>query len=498
MLKTKSVPLLALSLLSGCSLIPTYHQPALPVSSTYPVAGGGNAREAYDIGWKQFFKDPALQQLIGLGLANNRNLRVSVLNVEEAQAQYRFSRASLFPTINGNASFERTHTPADLSSATNFREYSLGAQAVSWELDLFGKIRSKAAAQQQLYLSKAATAKAASMALVAQIGAQYYTWQADREALQIAQDSEAADLHSLNLVQLELQNGVGTAMTVAQAQSTYDSAQTSVAQYQRQVAQDMDQLVLLVGTPLPEALVKQMEAVNGLSAEPALPRVPAGLPSELLTRRPDIQAAEHELLAANANIGAARAAFFPSITLTASGGIASPSLDSLFDSGHGSWAFEPQITLPIFTGGENIANLDIAKIEKKIQIADYQEAIQSAFHDVSNALSARQTYDTEVQAQQNLVDASTKYYNLAQMRFQAGVDSYLNVLVAQNTLLTAQLTLVNLQLAQQQNEITLYNALGGGWEAEVTSASVSLAKTPAAIAPAKPVPAGQPKPLTSG
>lgn len=489
MLKTKSVPLLALGLLSGCSFIPAYHQPPLPVSSTYPVTGvgEGNTPEASEIGWKQFFKDPALQQLISLGLANNQNLRVSVLNVEQAQAQYRFSRASLLPTINGDGSFERTHTPVSLNPKSDFREYSLGAQAVSWELDLFGKIRSQATAQQQLYLSKADTAAAASMALVAQIAAQYYTWQADREGLKISQGSEAADLHSLNLVQLELQNGVGTGMTVAQAQSIYDTAQGSVAQYQRQVAQDMDQLVLLVGTPLPASLVTQMEAVNGLSAEPALPRVPAGLPSQLLTRRPDIQAAEHALLSANANIGAARAAFFPSITLTASGGISSPSLSTLFDPGDGTWAFQPQITLPIFTGGQNIANLDIAKIEKKIQIANYQEAIQSAFHDVSNALSARQTYDEQVQAQQNLVTAGTQYYNLAQMRFQAGVDSYLNVLVAQDTLLTDQLDLVNLKLAQQQNEITLYNALGGGWEAE---------GTPAAEAPAKPAPAvAQPKPL---
>lgn len=466
MFKAKSAPLLMLGLLSGCSLIPAYQRPAMSVSPAYPVAGGGSGPAAAEIGWKQFFKDPALQQLITLGLANNRDLQVSLLNVEEAQAQYRLSRASLFPTINGNASFDRTHTPGNLSVEQDFREYSLGAQAVSWELDIFGKIRSKAAAERQLYLSKASTAKAAHMALVAQIGTQYYTWQADREALQIAQNTSAADLHSLNLLQLELQNGVATAMTVAQAQSTYDTAQTSVAQYQRQVAQDMDALVLLVGTSLPPNLVAKMEAMNGLSAEPPLPHVPAGLPSALLTRRPDIQAAEHALLAANANIGAARAAFFPSISLTATGGLASPSLDGLFTGGQGAWTFEPQITLPIFTGGENLANLDVAKIEKKIQIADYQKAIQSAFRDVADALSARQTYDTEVAAQQNLVAANTSYYNLAQMRFQAGVDSYLNVLVAQNNLLASKLALVNLQLAQQQNEITLYNALGGGWDAQ--------------------------------
>lgn len=493
MLKTKALPLLALGLLSSCSLIPAYHRPAMSVSSTYPLAGGGSGPAASGIGWKQFFKDPALQQLIALGIANNRDLQVSVLNVEKAQSQYQLSRASLFPSINGNASYERMHTPKDLSAAPNFREYSIGAEAVSWELDLFGKIRSKATAQRQLYLSQAATAKAARMALVAQIGSQFYTWLADREALQIAQSSAAADLHSLNLVQLELQNGIGTAMTVAQAQSTYDTAQSSVAQYQRQVEQDMNNLVLLIGTPLPPALVAQMEKVNGLSQEPALPRLPAGLPSELLTRRPDIQAAEHELLAANADIGAARAAFFPSITLTASGGTASPSLDRLFTAGQGAWSFEPQITIPIFTGGQNIANLDIAKIEKKIQIADYQKAIQSAFRDVANGLSARQTYDAEVQAQQNLVDADTRYYNLSQMRFQAGVDNYLNVLVAQNSLLSARLTLVNLQLAQQQNEITLYNALGGGWEAD---GKLTSASSPAPVA----APATQttPKPLQAG
>lgn len=471
MLKAKSAPLFMLALLSGCSFIPTYHRPAMSVPTSYPVAADLHGTAAYNIGWAQFFKDPALQQLISLGLENNRDLRVSVLNVEEAQAQYHVSRASLFPTINGDASFERTHTPTNISEDANFREYGLSAQAVSWELDLFGQLRSKAAAQRQLYLSQAATAKAAHMALVAQIGSQYYTWQADRESLKIAQDAAAADLHSLNLVQLELTHGIGTAMTVAQAQSTYDTAQTSVAQYQRQVAQDMDQLVLLVGAPIPAPLLAKMESVNGLQAEPELAEIPAGLPSELLTRRPDILAAEHALLAANANVGAARSAFFPSITLTASGGLASPTLDGLFTSGQGSWAFQPHIDIPIFTGGENIANLDIAHIEKKIQIADYQKAIQSAFRDVADGLSARQTYDSEVKSQQDLVDANDRYYTLAKMRFDNGVDNYLNVLIAQNALLSARLTLVSLQLAQRQTEINLYNALGGGWNEKI------LAKT---------------------
>ncbi|MDE2390625.1 MAG: efflux transporter outer membrane subunit, partial [Rhodospirillales bacterium] len=237
----------------------------------------------------------------------------------------------------------------------------------------------------------------------------------------------------------------------------------------RQTAQDMDELVLLAGAPLPAALVRKMDAVSQLSNEPPLPRVPAGLPSDLLTRRPDIRAAEHELLAANANIGAARAAFFPSISLTANGGVASSSLSSLFSGGTTAWLFEPQITLPIFTGGANLANLDLAKLEKQAQIANYEATIQSAFHDVSDALVARQTYVDQVQAEQNLVAADTRYYTLAQMRFNAGIDNYLNVLLAQDSLLSARLTLVSLQLAQQQNEITLYKALGGGWQANGAS-----------------------------
>ncbi|MGE4482090.1 efflux transporter outer membrane subunit [Acidocella sp.] len=503
----KPASALLLSLLSGCSLIPAYHRPALPVTNQYPVTTSTSGQPAADIGWEQFFKDPALQKLIALSLANNRDLRVSVLDVEEAQAQYRVDRASLFPTIEGNAYQDVTRTPANLSSSGNAvtaHEYSLGAQAVSWELDLFGKIRSKAESARQTYLSDAQTAVSARIALVAEVASEYYAWQADRESLQIAQETAASAQKSLHLTALELSHGTTTAMDVAQAQSTYDTAKADIAQYQRQVAQDLDQLVLLAGAPIPRTLLKQMEDTDGLAAEPALPRVPAGLPSDLLTRRPDIRAAEHLLLAANANIGAARAAFFPSISLTASGGVASNSLSSLFDGGQGSWMFEPQITVPIFTAGANIANLDIAKIEKRIEIANYEKAIQSAFHDVSDALTARQTYDDQVSAQTDLVAADSRYYQLADMRFKAGIDNYLNVLVAQDSLLSARLTLVSLKLVQQQNEITLYKALGGGWQAQSTPPVPTAAGTSAnaagkATSPApKPVSASsKPIPLTA-
>lgn len=464
----KTAPLL-LALLSGCTLIPAYQRPALPVAAQWPASAGaaGSGPAASDIGWRDFFPDPALQGLIALSLANNRDLRVAMLNVDQAQAQYRVDRASLFPTVDATGTMEAGRTPANLSSTgmvSNYHEYGLGVGAVSWELDLFGKIRSQAKAAQETYLSDTDTALSTRISLVAQISSEYYTWLADRESLQIAQDTAAAQQQLLQLTQLSLSHGVGTAMDVAQAQTTVNSAQASVEQYTRQVAQDMDELVLLAGAPIPDALLQQMNAVSGLDASPQLPAVPAGLPSDLLERRPDVRAAEHTLLAANANIGAARAAFFPSIDLTANAGKASTALNSLFGAGQGSWLFEPEITLPIFTGGENLANLDIAKIEKRIEIANYEKSIQSAFHDAADALNARGTYVAQVQAEQNLVDANSEYFRLATMRFQSGTDNYLNVLIAENSLLNSRLTLVALKLAAQQNDITLYKALGGGWQ----------------------------------
>ena len=471
---TQAAPLAAL-LLAGCTLIPAYQRPALPVANTWPAPAGAGAMPAADIGWQDMFQDAALRGLITLSLGNNRNLRVAVLNIQAAEAQYRIDRASLFPSVDATASMNAYHTPAEVTGAaasTNFREFSLGAGAVAWELDLFGKLRSKAEQARQLYLDDADTATAAQISLVAQVAGEYETWLADRESEQIAADSVAADQRNLQLVSLEAAHGEANAMDVAQAQTALDAAQTSVAQYQRAAAQDMDALVLLAGAPIPPALLARMQAVNGLDAEPPIPPVPAGLPSDLLVRRPDIRAAEHALLAANANIGAARAAFFPSISLTANGGTASHTLSDLFAPGSGAWSFAPQITLPIFTAGANFAALDQAKIEKRIEVANYEAAIQSAFHDVSDALNARASYDTQLAAQQNLVDADTRFLSLAQMRFQAGIDSYLNVLTAQNQLLTARLGYVSVKLAAMQNNITLYKALGGGWQ-ETSQASTA-------------------------
>ena len=463
-----------LASLTACSFIPNYQRPALPVTNSYPsgpasapVAGKTESLAAADLGWREFFTDPVTAQLIAFSLANNRDLRVAALNVEVASAQYGVDRASLFPTIDGTAGLERSTTPGDVTGepgTANIRDYSLGISTVSWELDLFGKIRSNARASYEDFLSDAETRESTQTSLISSVDAEYLTWLADRDSLAIAQDTVAAQQSSVQLTELENSTGTGTALDVAEAQTTLFSAEASEARYSRQIAEDMDEIVLLAGAPMPAPLLAQMAAVKGLGAVPPFPVLPAGLPSDLLERRPDIRAAVHTLLAANASIGAARAAFFPSISLTANDGTASDHLGGLFGAMSGAWLFEPEISVPIFAGGENRANLDIANTNKKIEIADYEKTIQSAFHDVADALAARSTYQAQLGAEADLVGADQSYYNLANMRFKAGVDSYLNVLVARNALFSAQLTLVSLQLSSMQNDVTLYKALGGGWE----------------------------------
>lgn len=461
------IPLLAI-MLAGCSLIPAYLRPALPVSSAWPMATPRGAI-ATDIPWRGFFTDSAMQNLTALSLANNRDLRVAVLNVAVAQAQYRVERASLSPAIDANADYSRSRIPAGFSAAPNavtVSEYSLGVGTISWELDLFGRIRSQAQAAQETAQADADTSYAAQISLIAEINSEYLTWLADRDSLAIAQTTAETQADSLRLIQMDLNGGIGTALDVAQAQSTLYTAQVRIAQYTGLVAQDMDELVLLAGAPIPDSLLAQMNAETGLDAVPAFPELGAGLPADLLQRRPDILSAEYNLLAANANIGAARAAFFPEITLTASGGVESTGLSSLFDAAHGDWLFAPSLSLPIFNAGQNFANLDIAKLQKRIEIATYESTIQSAFHDTADALSARATYQDELVAQQLLVGADTRNDQLSEMLFRAGTDGYLSVLVAQDALLSARLALVGVKLAALQNTITLYKSFGGGWQSE--------------------------------
>jgi len=469
-------PLLAS--LAGCSLIPDYKRPALPVATAYPPgfaetpAAGQEA--APDVGWRDFVADPVMGDLIAFSLVNNRDLRVAIENVEAAEATYRSDRASLFPTIDATTSGEFERIPpggSGLSSPEHINAYALGLSAASYELDVFGKIRSQAAQAHEQFLSDAETRESTHISLVAQMAAEYLTWLADRDSIKVSADTAKAAQRSYDLQKMTTDRGEGTALNVAESEITLRTAQASEEQYARAVAQDLDEIVLLAGAPLPQDLLMRMNAANGLDAQPRFPPLPAGLPADLLQRRPDIRAAEHTLLAANANIGAARAAFFPSVTLTGSGGTTSGTIGTLFGAGTASWLFEPSISVPIFDAGQNFANLDYAKIQKRIEIADYEKAIQSAFHDVADALAARATYTRQVAFEQQLVAADTRDYTLSKMRFDAGVDNYLTVLVAQSSLFSAQLNLVALKLSEQQNLITLYKALGGGWTERSTPRS---------------------------
>jgi len=461
--------------LAGCSLAPTYERPAAPVDAAYPTgpaydrqAGQGQAAQgaAADIGWRDFFHDPLLQRLIELSLSANRDLRVAALNVEAARAQYRIQRADLLPSVGGAGTGSIQRVPGDLTqsgeSAIN-RTYQVGVATSAWELDLFGRIRSLSEQALQSYLSLDETRIAAQLSLVAETANAYLTLRADQELLGLTRDTLRTQKESYDLTRQSYDLGVATALDLSQAEVALRTAESNLSQYTRLAAQDRNALVLLLGQPLPPDLAAQLDQPASLP-DGILPLdLPAGLPSDLLVRRPDIRAAEHLLRGANANIGAARAAFFPSISLTGSAGTASASLGGLFDAGSGAWSFAPQITIPIFAGGALRAGLDLAEVQKRIEVARYEQSIQAGFREVADALAGRGTLDEQIHAQRQLVDASQRAYTLSDQRFQQGVDSYLNVLDSQRSLYTAQQALINTRLARLSNLINLYKALGGGW-----------------------------------
>ena len=458
MRKTLIALAVAVTVLDGCSLIPAYQRPAAPVPAQYPQ--GAAAAAAAPQGWRSFFHDPALRLLVQRAVDNNRDLKVAVLNVEAYRAQYRIQRADLLPAVSANATATRARTPADLSQsgATSVAgQYGVNLGVSAYELDLFGRVRSLSDAALQTYFAQDQARRAAQISLVASVANAYLTWQADRELLGLTQDTLAAYEQSLHLTRRSSDTGVASALDVAQARTAVESARASLATYQRQVAEDENALVLLLGAPLPADL----PAPQPLAA-PLLEEVPEGLPSDLLARRPDVLQAEYALKAANADIGAARAAFFPSISLTASAGTASASLGGLFKGGAGAWTFAPAINLPIFNAGALKASLDYAKLQKDIGVATYEKAIQTAFREVADGLAARQTYQQQLQAQQDLVAASQAYYHLADRRYRIGVDSHLTLLDAQRSLFSNQQALISDRLAQLQAQVNLYRALGGG------------------------------------
>ncbi|PKU25697.1 efflux transporter outer membrane subunit [Telmatospirillum siberiense] len=482
MLTKRLLPLAAGALLlAGCSLIPSYDRPAAPISSIWPL---GRAEEPVapvaDIGWREFFTDPRLQKLIELSLSNNRDLRVAALNVEAARAQYQIQRADLFPSISASASGLNERVPARLSSSGKSvieHQYSASVGFTSYELDLFGRIRSLTEQELELYFVEEETRTSTQITLVAEVADAYLTLMSDQELLRLTKETLDSQRKTYDLTKRSRDFGASTELELRQVETSVRTAEANLAQYDRQVSQDRNALVLLVGQPLPADLDADLAKGHGLDDASLLADLPAGLPSELLERRPDIRAAEHNLKAANANIGAARAAFFPTVTLTASGGTSDTSLSRLFQGPTRAWTFNPSISVPIFEAGKLEADLDYAKVQKNIQVAQYEKAIQTAFREVSDSLVALQTYEDQVRADAALVEASEVRYKLADLRFRNGVDGYLNTLDAQRSLYSAQQSLISIRLSRLSNLVTLYKTLGGGWSEHTATAQVEL-KTP--------------------
>lgn len=485
---------LALLALAGCtSLAPDYARPMLPVPATLNGTNGPNgsegtalAPETGPMGWQEFLQEPRLRELVALALQNNRDLRVAVLAIEKARAQYGVEQSNRFPAVGATAAGTRTRTADDLNTSgrsPTSSQYSAQLGFSSYEIDFFGRVKNLNEAALQEFLRTTENRRSVQLSLVAEVANAWLTLDADGRRLQLAQDTLRSRQKSYELTERSHALGAASGLTLAQAQTTVDTARADVAAFTSQVARDRNALALLAGAPVPAALLPD-GANPGATASPAraasasasvapapslatpaatLLAVPGDLPSSVLLNRPDVRAAEYTLRGAYASIGAARAAFFPSITLTASAGTASNALSGLFDGGNGTWSFAPQIRLPIFDAGRNRANLQIAETARDTALAQYDKAVQTAFREVADALAERATLAERLQAQQSLQAATLKALQLSQARYRLGADSYLPVLDAQRALYSAQQTLIGLALAEQANRITLYKVLGGRW-----------------------------------
>ena len=463
-------PIIALVFLAlaGCTLAPKYHRPAAAISPAWPKApeqprGPTNAIPTADIGWREFFRDPRLQQLIELALTNNPDLRVAVLNVEQTRALYRVQRNALVPTVDINANGTRQRIAygfAGGGKGTTFDQFNVNLGVAQYELDLFGRVRSLKKQALETYFATEAARQSAQIALVAGVSAAYLTEREAMEQLVVARQTLEAARSAYDLTKRSREAGVLSQLDLNAAETRMQTARAAVAGYEQQLAQAENYLVLLVGRPLPDDL----PSPQPFNPEVCLSDLPAGLPSDLLQRRPDILAAEHQLKAANANIGVARAAFFPTVTLTGSGGTASTTLEGLFAPGSQVWSFSPQIVWPIFAAGTAWNELQAIKAAERIEVVNYQKAIQTAFREVADSLAARATVGAQLAANEALVRAEQQNYELTEARFRSGIDSSLRVLAARQTLDNARQNLIQSQYSRLFNLINLYQALGGGWQ----------------------------------
>jgi multidrug efflux system outer membrane protein len=446
-------------------MIPSYHRPPVPVAAVYP--GNSANTKATDLPWRTFFHEQQLARLIELALVNNRDLRVAMLNVQKSRAAYRITRSSSFPTIEANENLTREHltgsaiTPgAPASISFTGSEWNANVGVSAYELDLFGRVRSLNRQALEEYFAAGEAQRSAQIALLSELATQYFALREAQEQLGLAQETLRAVHESYDLNRASFEAGQTGELDLRTAEGQVQTAQTNVAMYERQAAQARNGLTLLVGQQLPDDL----SAVRPFPTHDLLAAIPEGLPADLVERRPDILQAEHVLKAANANIGAARAAFFPTITLTGSTGTASTELSKLFGSGTGQWSFTPQISIPIFAGGKNLANLDAAKVNTRIEVANYEKAIQTAFREVSDALVAHSTYTREGAIDADAVNTQRRRLDIATARYRQGEDSYLSVLLAQQDLYSVQRARLNAAFNTLSSQIALYRALGGGWQ----------------------------------
>jgi len=425
--------------------------------------------------WQEFFPDEKLQQVIGTALTNNRDLRIAALNVERARAMYGIQRAELLPVINANGTGSKARVPADLSSSGNrqtVERYDANLGVASWEIDFFGRIRSFKDRALEEYLATEQARRSAQILLVSSVANAYLALAADRENLKLSETTLQSQQAGYNLVKRRYELGLVPELDLFRAQTPLDVARRDVAIYTQRVAKNENALNLLVGSPTAAELLPT--ELGGVTPPK---EISAGLSSEVLLRRPDVLQAENLLKAANADIGAARAAFFPRISITAAIGTASSDLSGLFKSGSGAWSYAPQIVMPIFDA-RTWSAARAAKVQREIAVTQYEKAIQSAFREVADALAVRGTMDQQVSAQESLVHASAETYRLSNSRYDKGIDSYLGVLDAQRSLFAAQQALVFLRLEKLANQVNLYSVLGGGWEDEPSPGSTAMAGSP--------------------
>lgn len=452
------------ALAGGCTLMPKYEKPAAPVSQSWPKGGtpGAVTNTAADIDWREYFDDPRLQTLIGLALTNNRDLQIATLRVEEARAQYRIRRSDLFPGVQGDASYTRQKFSGAVSTfggGSIFTTYSLDVSA-SYEVDLFGRVRSLKREALEKYFSTQEARKSAQIALVSQVATEYLTQLRLREAKAVANKTLEAVQASYDLIRHSFAAGAASELDLRTAEGQVQTVRVNAANFLQLLAESENALVLLVGQPLPADL----PAGRPFEQQHLLGDLPVGVPSEVLQRRPDILAAEHTLKAANADIGAARAAFFPRILLTGSAGTASAKLGDLFSGPSAIWSFSPQISVPIFDLGGTRGRLAVSKVDKKIEIANYEKTIQTAFREVADALAVRSILDEKLKAQELLLNAFQKRFDLTEARYRQGVDSYVAVLLAQQDFYAAQQNLLQFQAERLLNAVALFRSLGGGWK----------------------------------